>query len=166
MKIFYYILVLILFLTTAFAAVKQPKMHKVFRIDEKIVQKRTPVKTETKEEIVKWNKWHSEVLNEFMKTAKSAPESQPVGTLTNIEFNVDNQRNVTDIKINTEPAQYSQEAKNYFSKYIRELNGNPVLDFPDGSQRKVTHFKAGVVKSNYTKYSKPEDFRDTEIIKE
>lgn len=160
-KLFSYIFVIFIICITALVVVLQPKIHKNVKIDEntKIVQPGESLQNE-----LSWGVWHSSVLNKLMQLARSSPDNQPEGTLNYIEFDVDSNQNIINIKIYSEPEQYSQSAKKHFSEYVRALNGDKVLVFPKDSQRKITHFKATLQKASKTTYSKPEDFVDYEII--
>lgn len=150
---------LLILLTSIILSVK-PKIHKTILITENVVGSEVTEDTQ-----IDWAKWHSAVLNEIITNARTAPNNQPFETLNYIEFDVDNEKNVVNIKIYSEPQQYSTQAKKHFSKYVRQLDGRDVLIFPQGSQRKITHFKAVLKKSNKTELSTPDDFYDYENVK-
>lgn len=161
-KISAYILIILFICVTLIVAAVKPEIHKPVRIDEN-VEKIQP--QESRQVQIEWNAWHSNVLNRFMEIARISPDNQPEGTLNYIEFDVDSNQNITNIKIYTEPEQYSQSAKKHFSEFVRTLSGDAVLKFPKDSLRKVTHFKAALQKADKTQYSRPEDFADYETIK-
>ena len=152
-------LLLILVLTIVVCFVK-PKLHKTILIDSNFISDEVYEETQ-----IDWAKWHSDVLNELIKNSKNAPDNQPVDTLNYIEFDVDNEQNIVNIKISSEPQQYSQQARKHFSSHVRNLVGSDILKFPQGSKRKITHFKAILKKSNKTQLSTPKDFFDYEKIK-
>ena len=136
------VLLIFVLLTIIVSSIK-PKIHKTILISENIVNNEI-----TQEAQIDWAKWHSNVLNELITLAKTAPNNQPIDTLNHIEFDVDNERNIINIKIYSEPQQYSQQARKHFSSFVRKLEGSEVLNFPQGSQRKITHFNAILKKSN------------------
>lgn len=160
-KILAYILIVLFLGVTVLVSALKPEIHKPVRIDENI-QKTQPQESEQIQ--VAWNTWHSNVLNKLMELARTSPDNQPEGTLNYIEFDVDSSGNIINIKIYSEPQQYSQAAKKHFSEFVRALSGDEVLKFPKDSQRKITHFKAALQKAEKTQFSRPEDFADYETI--
>lgn len=156
------IFLVILLSTTILVATLNPHLHKAVKIIEPVVSSQSKPITQTEE--LAWNAWHSNILNTIIKKAQKAPDNQPYGTVNHIEFDVDANRNIINIKVYAEPEKYSQQAKNHFAPFIRELDGTDLLKFPDDTQRKVTHFKAGLEKSKTTKYSTASDFADYETI--
>lgn len=161
-KVFSYIIAAIFLAVTVIIAAQKPEIHKPVKIDEQIQKQELQ---ESKETQLEWNVWHSKVLNKLMTLAKNSPDNQPLGTINYIEFDVDTNQNITNIKIYTEPEMYSQSSRKYFAEFVRSLNGDDVLKFPKDSQRKITHFKAALKKADKTEYSRPEDFADVETIK-
>ncbi len=153
------VLLIFVLLTIIVSSIK-PKIHKTILISENIVNNEI-----TQEAQIDWATWHSKVLNELITLVKTAPNNQPIDTLNHIEFDVDNERNIINIKIYSEPQQYSQQARKHFSSFVRKLEGSEVLNFPQGSQRKITHFNAILKKSNKTQLSTPDDFYDYEKVK-
>ena len=148
-----------LIILTSLISFLKPKLHKSIIISENIISQ------DIEEEQIDWNNWHSKILNKLITEAKSAPDNQPFNTLNYIEFDVDNNKNIINIKIYTDPQQYSKSAKKHFSSVVRLLNNDDILTYPKDSQRKITHFKAILQKSNKTKLSTPDDFKDIETIK-
>lgn len=159
MKILTSLLVLVAILLTISASVFKPQMHKLVKIDTAI-----PKEQETKEETLEWNNWHSNVQNELLSSVR-APLNQPIGTINHVEFIVDDNKNITNIKIYTEPEKYSKSAQKIFSEAVREMDGSDVLAFPQNSKRKTVSVKVAAMSSNEVKLTKPEDFSDTEVIK-
>ena len=139
----------------------RPSMHKFVKIDENYYVQSSD--TATKE--VEWNNWHSNLVNKLIIESKTAPDNQPLGTINYIEFDVDNNQNIVNIKIYSEPEKYSNVAKNHFSQVVRSLDGDRVLKFPNESQRKLVKFKAVLKKSEKTELSSPQDFLDVETVK-
>lgn len=152
--------VILIILFTVLVIALKPKLYKTVVFSE-VVSKNEP----TKEAQIEWNSWHSNILNRIMLDAKTAPSKQSFDTMNYIEFDVDSDKNIINIKIYAEPQQYSKDAKKHFSPYVRALNGDNVLAFPKNSQRKLAHFKGVLKKSKTTQLSTPDDFVDVETIK-
>ena len=150
----------LLVVCTLFVVFLKPKLHKTVLFSEPLTKQE-----QIEEAQVDWNSWHSNILNKILIEVKNAPEQQPNDTLNYIEFDVDSDKNIVNIKIYTEPQQYSQNARNHFSSFIRSLNGDNILAFPANSQRKIAHFNAVLKKAKKTKLSTPSDFSDYETIK-
>ncbi len=151
----------LIILFTALICFIKPTLHKQVIISENI----PVVNYQGEEAQVDWNNWHSRILNRLITDSKAAPNNQPFDTLNYIEFDVDNDKNIVNIKIYTKPQQYSKSAKSHFASIVRDLDGDNTLAFPKNSQRKLAHFKAILKKSNKTKLSTPDDFQDIETIK-
>lgn len=152
--------VLLIIVLTLIVCLIKPQLHKTILIDENIISNEI-----TEETQIDWAKWHSSLLNEIITKTKNAPNDQPFDTLNHIEFDVDNEQNITNIKIYTEPSKYSQNARKHFAPFVRELDNTNILKFPEGSKRKIAHFKAILKKSKKTQLSSPEDFIDYETVK-
>lgn len=160
MKKVLFFIFLFLLITVA-VAIHKPALHKLVEIDANVNISRTEISTMH----VEWNTWHSNLVNELMIRAKSAPDKQPIGTLNYIEFDVDSNQNIVNIKIYSEPEVYSKLAKKHFSPIVRNLDGADVLKFPTGTERKLVHFKAVLKKDKKTEFSSPDDFSDYETVK-
>ena len=150
--------VVIFILATGLIMILNPNLHKQIMISENtnIVQY-----AETQ---IDWKSWHSNLLNKIM-TETVAPANQPFDVLNYIDFDVDLDGNIVNIKISSEPQQYTQSAKKHFSSYIRSLEKNEILKFPSGSNRKLVHFNAVLKKAKETKLSVPDDFVDIETVR-
>lgn len=164
MKYFKYF-VLFLFLGTTISVVLiKPTVLKPVKIENtNFLVDTQMLDTSIKEEKVDWNKWHLDLSKKIMKEARH-PRKAPLGITNYIQFNVDNKRNIFNIKISTSPAQYTKIAKLHFFDYINNLNGNKILEFPKYSKRKVVLFKLDYESGTTIKYPKLKDFSDIEVV--
>lgn len=119
-------------------------------------------------ETIIWNQWRADVVNKFLELSQNRDYTKDpaIGTTVTFEFTVDNKRNISNIKIKAEPYFETNKAYSQFSKIIKQLNKNQVLEFPEGTQR------TSVVVSEYfcldedaTKYSNSNRYSDYEIVK-
>ena len=122
-----------------------------------------PVKQLTEaEELIVWNKWHSDLQNQIMRDSKIY---SPRGTVFKFSFTVDKNRRISNIKVwsettNTQPGDIYR-IKTVISGY----QNAPILEFPQGTKRIITNFKGGFTVSTSSRYSRPEDYSDVEKIK-
>jgi len=152
-------------LATAGVGLLNPPLHKVVKIDSaNLVIKEQNLDTNTKENKIVWNQWHSDLANKLLKD-KGAPQGEALGTVNIIQFNVDNKRNISGIKIVTEPDKYSKIARAHYIEYLNNLNGAKILEFPANSNRKVVTVITPIETSTTEKYSTPADYSDDETIK-
>lgn len=164
MKKLKYVILALLILTTALIIAFKPQSIKKVKIDnEKFSVKEENLDTNAKIDKIAWNKWHSNLINKILENNKGGID-EPLNTINFIQFNVDNNKNITNIKISADPEKYTQVAKNYFLDYIRSLNGNEILQFPANSQRKVVLVKLPIVVKDASKLTTPNDFSDYETI--
>lgn len=158
------ILLILIIITTWLIVGLKPTLHKTVKIENAnfaVEDKRAT--TMTKEEKIAWNSWRSVLGNKILKE-KNVPQDEALNVANFIEFNVDNKRNVFNIKIYTDPPKYTKIAQKYYMEYLNSLNGNPILEFPKGSKRKIVLVKIPIMTSTTEKLSKPEDFSDNETI--
>lgn len=159
-----FILLILLILATFLIAGLKPALHKTVKIENAnfAIEDKSVVPM-TKEEKIEWNSWRSALGNKILKE-KNVPQDEALNVANFIEFNVDNKRNVFNIKITTDPPKYAKIAQKYYMDYLNALNGNPILEFPKGSKRKIVFVKIPILTSTTEKLSKPEDFSDNETI--
>lgn len=159
-----FILLILLILATCLIVGLKPALHKTVKIENaNFAIEDKSAASMTKEEKIVWNSWRSALGNKILKE-KNVPQDEALNVANFIEFNVDNKRNVFNIKITTDPPQYTKIAQKYYMDYLNDLNGNPILEFPKGSKRKVVFVKIPILTSTTEKLSKPEDFSDNETI--
>lgn len=165
MKSFKFILLFLIIVLTVLISLSKPPMHKSVKFEnaDNSAQEKN-IDINTKENKVVWNKWHSDLSNKILKD-KMVPQDESLNTVNFIQFNVDSNGNISNIKIKTEPEKYTKIAQKYYMDYLNSLNGNPILEFPKDSNRKVILVETAITAANTTRYSKPEDFSDNETIR-
>lgn len=116
------------------------------------------------EELILWNKWRSDIQNQIMNDVKMPIIKE--GTIFKFSFEVDKYGRITNIKTwSTDPI-YTAFAIQYIAPVIRSYQGKSILNFPTGSNRFNTIVEGGWKISKTLKYSTPEDFKDTEVIRQ
>ncbi len=114
------------------------------------------------EEVILWNKWHSNIQNKIMSDVK-LPVIQE-GIVFKFSFDADKYGRISNLKTwSTTPA-YTPYAIQYIAPVIRSYQGKEILNFPAGSKRFVTTVQGGWKISKTVKYSTPQDYSDTEKI--
>ena len=116
----------------------------------------------TKEEIIAWNVWRSELQNRIMD--ESAIEA-PVGTLILFSFDVSESGRITNLTYSCSSRKYAAMAKAEMISILKRLEGDPILNFPANTQRKKVRFKGGFLLDYTTQYSSPADYSDYERIR-
>ena len=116
----------------------------------------------SREEIIAWNVWRSELQNRIMDEA--AIEA-PVGTLILFSFDVSENGRISNLKYTCTNRQYAADAKADMISILKRLQGDSILDFPPNTQRKNIRFKGGFILDYDTVYSKPSDYSDYERIR-
>lgn len=136
---------------------------------QQIVQNKTEpakevvqIQEETEEELILWNKWRSNIQNSIMNDV-NLPYIQE-GTIFRFSFEVDKYGKITNIKTWSLTPNYTPYAIQYIAPVIRSYQGRSILEFPTGSNRFSTIVEGGWKISKITKYSTPEDYRDTEKV--
>lgn len=114
------------------------------------------------EEIIAWNKWRSDLQNQIMRDTKI---SAPIGVTFKFSFTVDKFGNMSNIKVWSETAGYSDMAINAIKPVLVSYQRQPILNFPQGTKRVITNVAGGFVMSATTGYSSPSDYSDYERIK-
>ena len=120
------------------------------------------IQQETEEELILWNKWRSNLQNSIMNDVK-LPYIQE-GTIFRFSFEVDKYGKITSIKTWSLTPKYTPYAIQYIAPVIRSYQGRSILEFPTGSNRFSTVVEGGWRISKVTKYSTPEDYKDTEKV--
>lgn len=120
------------------------------------------IQQETEEELILWNKWRSNLQNSIMNDVK-LPYIQE-GTIFRFSFEVDKYGKITNIKTWSLSPKYTPYAIQYIAPVIRSYQGRSILDFPTGSNRFSTVVEGGWRISKVTKYSTPDDYKDTEKV--
>ncbi len=111
-------------------------------------------------ELIAWNKWRSDLQNRIMELSYV---EAPYGTLFYFMFTVDNNRRIKNIRIISTRSNTEDDIKNIRSTIVG-LNGDKILDFPKGSNRKSVTFSGGFLISDFEQFSTPSDFKDFEYV--
>ena len=111
-------------------------------------------------ELIAWNKWRSDLQNKIMELSYV---EAPYGTLFYFTFTVDNNRHIKNIRIISTRPNTEDDIKNIRSTIV-SLNGDKMLDFPKGTNRKSVTFSGGFLISDYEQFSTPSDFKDFEYV--
>ncbi len=130
-------------------------------------QKAEPIVSQIKElteeeEIIAWNKWRSDLQNQVMKDTNI---SAPIGVIFKFSFTVDKFGNMSNIKVWSQTAGYSDIAVNAIKPVLMSYQRQPILTFPQGTKRVITNVAGGFVMAETTGYSSPSDYSDYERIK-
>lgn len=120
------------------------------------------IQQETEEELILWNKWRSNLQNSIMNDV-DLPYIQE-GTIFRFSFEVDKYGKITNIKTWSLTPKYTPYAIQYIAPVIRSYQGRSILEFPTGSNRFSTIVEGGWRISKVTKYSTPDDYKDTEKV--
>lgn len=114
------------------------------------------------EEIIVWNKWHSDLQNQIMQDSKIY---SPRGTVFMFSFTVDKNRRVSNIKVWSETTNAQPGDIYRIKTVISSYQNDAILEFPAGTKRIITNFKGGFTVSTDSRYSSPEDYSDVEKVK-
>lgn len=147
-------------------SVSKPQVNQVIQKPEPVIIKKevvdVPKQLTEEEEIIAWNKWRSDLQNQVMRDAKIGA---PIGTVFKFSFTVDKFGTVSNLKVwSTDPI-YTNLAIRVIRPIITSYQGQPVLDFPEGTKRIITNVTGGFVMSTQTGYSSPSDYSDYEKVK-
>ena len=115
------------------------------------------------EDEIQWNIWRSNLQNHIMKQTKMPIIEQ--GTIFRFTFDVDKYGKITNIQTWSQTPSYTPHAIQHIAPVIKSLQGQTILNFPNGSNRMSTQVKGGWKISSEVKYSSPKDYNDTEVIK-
>lgn len=114
-------------------------------------------------ELIKWNKWRSDIQNQIMRDVKLP--IVPQGTVFKFQFDVDKYGKIMNIQTWSTNPSFTPFAIQYIAPVIRSYQGRSILNFPQGSNRISTTVEGGWKISAQTKYSKPADFKDVEKVR-
>lgn len=143
--------------------VKTPVTSQQTVVQAPPVQQTQTVKVLTaQEELIAWNKWHSNLQNQILKDIKLPVI--PMGTVFAVSFDVDKNGRVSNIQTWSGTPQYTPYAIEYIAPVIRSYQGKSILDFPAGSSRTKTTFSGKWKIAQNAKYSTPENYNDIERV--
>ena len=114
-------------------------------------------------ELIRWNKWRSDLQNKIMQDVKLP--IVPQGTVFKFSFDVDKYGKVMNIQTWSTNPSFTPYAIQYIAPVIRSYQGKSILNFPEGSNRISTTVEGGWKISSSTKYSTPADFKDIETVR-
>lgn len=115
---------------------------------------------------VDWGRWKSNFVNKILDDSLSLREldNYPNGAFFYYSFIVDYEGRISNISVRS--LYLSDSDKQLITDFIKHYEHKPITRFPSKSKRKTARISAIIMLSNSeTKYSKPNDFRDTERIK-
>lgn len=133
------------------AAVSEPKQINV-----------VPRQLTEQEEIIVWNKWRSNLQNRVMQDVKL---NAPLGTRFRFSFTVDRYGQISNLKVWSDNPEYTSLAVRNIKPLLLSYQGQPILNFPNGTKRIITNVTGGFVLATFDKYSTPSDYSDVERIK-
>ena len=113
-----------------------------------------------KNETLAWNIWRSTLQNRIMDDSDGDGH---YGTVFLFSFNVSKSGTISNLKITCTDRE--NKSVNQIRKAILNLGGQPVLNFPKGTNRKNVQFVGGFMLGSYAQYSTPADYSDFERIR-
>ncbi len=125
----------------------------------------TPVKTTPlteKEEIIAWNKWRSDLQNKVMRDSKI---NAPLGTTFYFSCTVDKFGNISNINTWSDNDYYTPLAKRVIKPVLSSYQNQPILKFPERTQRTITNVNGSFTMAYTDRYSTPADYSDYERIR-
>ena len=131
---------------------KQPKQTSTHK---------NPYMTE-QEEIIAWNRWHSNIHNQVMKDSNAGVA--PYGTVFSFSFLVDKYGNVSNVKVSCSNNYCMNIARDNLKPAIMHLQRKPILNFPRGTQRTSTVVSGSFLIGSEDKFSTPSNFSDFERV--
>ncbi len=114
------------------------------------------------EELIIWNRWRSNLQNKVMRDVKI---NAPLGTRFRFSFTVDKYGQISNLKVWSDNPEYTSLAVSRIKPLLLSYQGQPILNFPQGTKRIVTNVTGGFVLATFDKYSKPSDYSDVERVK-
>lgn len=121
-----------------------------------------PYMTE-EEEIIAWNKWRANVTNQIMKDSNVG--SAFMGTVFHFTFVVDKFGNVSNIRVESNPAAFMDLARNGLKPAIANLQNKPILKFPQGTKRTTVIVDDSFIISTQNNFATPNLYSDYERVK-
>lgn len=134
---------------------------KVIKIEQPKQTSSNPYMTE-EEEIIAWNVWRSNLHNQIMKDSNIG--YSPYGTTFKFSFIVDKFGNISNIKVDVNPSQYMDIARNGVKPAISNLQNKPILNFPKGTKRTSTVVNGSFAVGTVNRYSTPKEYSDYERV--
>lgn len=122
---------------------------------------KNPYMTE-QEEIIAWNRWHSNIHNQVMKDSNAGVA--PYGTVFSFSFLVDKYGNVSNVKVSCSNNYCMDIARDNLKPAIMHLQRKPILNFPRGTQRTSTVVSGSFLIGSEDKFSTPSNFSDFERV--
>ncbi len=116
----------------------------------------------SQEELISWNKWHSDIQNKIMKDVKLP--SMREGTMIYFSFSVDKFGRITNIKTYANDPVYTPYVIQNLAPLIKSYQGTSILNFPSNSKRFTTDFEGHFKIASKSKFSTPNDYNDTEKV--
>lgn len=134
-------------------------------VEEPVKVVTTPVNTAPlteKEEIIAWNKWRSDLQNKVMRDSRI---SAPVGTTFYFSCTVDKFGNISNINTWSDNDYYTPMAKRVIKPVLSSYQNQPILKFPERTQRTITNVNGSFTMAFTDRFSTPADYSDYERIK-
>lgn len=122
---------------------------------------KNPYMTE-QEEIIAWNRWHSNIHNQVMKDSNAGVA--PYGTVFSFSFLVDKYGNVSNVKVSCSNNYCMNIARDNLKPAIMHLQRKPILNFPHGTQRTSTVVSGSFLIGSEDRFSTPSNFSDFERV--
>lgn len=122
---------------------------------------KNPYMTE-QEEIIAWNRWHSNIHNQVMKDSNAGVA--PYGTVFSFSFLVDKYGNVSNVKVSCSNNYCMDIARDNLKPAIMHLQRKPILNFPHGTQRTSTVVSGSFLIGSEDRFSTPSNFSDYERV--
>lgn len=122
---------------------------------------KNPYMTE-QEEIIAWNRWHSNIHNQVMKDSNAGVA--PYGTVFSFSFLVDKYGNVSNVKVSCSNNYCMDIARDNLKPAIMHLQRKPILNFPHGTQRTSTVVSGSFLIGSEDRFSTPSNFSDFERV--
>lgn len=139
----------------------QPNPQQVAQLPQQI-QVSPPGQLTEAEEIIAWNKWRSDFQNRIMADSNV---DAPIGTIFYFTCVVDKFGNISNINTWANNPDYTPEAKQRIKPAIANLQGQPILKFPQGTKRTTVTINDGKFGISFAeRFSSPNDFSDYERV--
>ena len=120
------------------------------------------------EENILWNQWRADVCNKI--GGNIAPKISKIagfGSVYSFSFTVNNNRQISNISVKLRRGfknANSSQVITLLENEIRTLNGNSILQFPEGTERTTVDVTSGITMTQKSKALDASDFNDTETV--